>query len=144
MLARSVTHALVGLEPRRVEVEAHIDGELPGFAIVGLADRACAEAKHRVRSGIGSAQLEWPLKRITVNLAPAGLRKEGSGFDLSIALAVLAASLQVPAERLAEHAAPAWNASSAHPSRPARRSSAASRRSPSGTWARRSRICAAS
>ena len=105
MLARSVTHALVGLEPRRVEVEAHIDGGLPGFAIVGLADRACAEAKHRVRSGIGSAQLEWPLKRITVNLAPAGLRKEGSGFDLSIALAVLAASRQVPAERLAEHAA---------------------------------------
>lgn len=105
MLARSVTHALVGLEPRRVEVEAHIDGGLPGFAIVGLADRACAEAKHRVRSGIGSALLEWPLKRITVNLAPAGLRKEGSGFDLSIALAVLAASRQVPAERLAEHAA---------------------------------------
>ena len=105
MLARSVTHALVGLEPRRVEVEAHIDGGIPGFAIVGLADRACAEAKHRVRSGIGSAQLEWPLKRITVNLAPAGLRKEGSGFDLSIALAVLAASRQIPAERLAEHAA---------------------------------------
>ena len=104
MLARSVTHALVGLEPRRVEVEAHIDGGLPGFAIVGLADRACAEAKHRVRSGIGSAQLEWPLKRITVNLAPAGLRKEGSGFDLSIALAVLAASRQVPPESLAEHA----------------------------------------
>ena len=105
MLARSVTHALVGLEPRRVEVEAHIDAGIPGFAIVGLADRACAEAKHRVRSGIGSAQLEWPLKRITVNLAPAGLRKEGSGFDLSIALAVLAASRQIPAERLAEHAA---------------------------------------
>ena len=105
MRARSVTHALVGLEPRRVEVEAHIDGGVPGFAIVGLADRACAEAKHRVRSGIGSAQLEWPLKRITVNLAPAGLRKEGSGFDLSIALAVLAASRQIPTERLGEHAA---------------------------------------
>ena len=105
MLARSVTHALVGLEPRRVEVEAHIEGGVPGFAIVGLADRACGEAKHRVRSGIGSAQLEWPLKRITVNLAPAGLRKEGSGFDLSIALAVLAASRQIPVDRLAEHAA---------------------------------------
>jgi magnesium chelatase family protein len=105
VLARSVTHALVGLEPRRVEVEAHIDGGLPGFAIVGLADRACAEAKHRVRSGIGSAELEWPLKRITVNLAPAGLRKEGSGFDLAIALAVLAASRQVPVEQLAAHAA---------------------------------------
>jgi magnesium chelatase family protein len=105
VLARSVTHALVGLEPRRVEVEAHIDSGLPGFAIVGLADRACAEAKHRVRSGIGSASLEWPLKRITVNLAPAGLRKEGSGFDLSIALAILAASRQIPSAQLAEHAA---------------------------------------
>lgn len=104
MLARAVTHALVGLEARRVEVEAHLQSGLPGFAIVGLADRACSEAKHRVRSGIASAQLEWPLKRITVNLAPAGLRKEGSGFDLAIALAVLAASRQIPAERLAEHA----------------------------------------
>ncbi|MCP9487266.1 MAG: YifB family Mg chelatase-like AAA ATPase [Gaiellaceae bacterium MAG52_C11] len=106
MLARAVTHALVGLEPRRVEVEAHLERGIPGFAIVGLADRACQEAKHRVRSGISSALLEWPLdRRITVNLAPAGLRKEGSSFDLSIALAVLAASRQVPAERLAEHAA---------------------------------------
>ena len=93
MLARAVTHALVGLEPRRVEVEAHLERGVPAFAIVGLADRACAEAKHRVRSGISSALLEWPVdRRITVNLAPAGLRKEGSGFDLSIALSVLAAS----------------------------------------------------
>ena len=106
MLARAVTHALVGLEPRRVEVEAHVDGGLPGFAIVGLADRACQEAKHRVRSGVYSAALEWPGKRrITVNLAPAALRKEGSAFDLSIALAVLAATGQIPLERLAEHAA---------------------------------------
>ena len=106
MLARAVTHALVGLEPRRVEVEAHLERGVPGFAIVGLADRACQEAKHRVRSGVSSASLEWPLdRRITVNLAPAGLRKEGSSFDLSIALAVLAASRQIPAERLAEHAA---------------------------------------
>lgn len=106
MLARSVTHALVGLEPRRVEVEAHLERGVPAFAIVGLADKACSEAKHRVRSGIASAQLEWPLdRRITVNLAPAGLRKEGSGFDLSIALSVLAASSQIPSDRLAEHAA---------------------------------------
>ncbi len=106
MLARTVTHALVGLEPRRVEVEAHLERGVPGFAIVGLADRACSEAKHRVRSGISSAQLEWPLdRRITVNLAPAGLRKEGSGFDLSIALSVLAASRQLPNERLEVHAA---------------------------------------
>src|SRR5512132_1508325 len=106
VLARTVTHALVGLDARRVEVEAHLHGGVPGFTIVGLADRACQEAKERVRSGIISAELEWPggRKRITVNLAPAALRKEGSGFDLPIALAVLAASDQVPPERLFAHA----------------------------------------
>jgi magnesium chelatase family protein len=106
VLARAVTHALVGLEPRRVEVEAHLQPGIPGFAIVGLADRACQEAKHRVRSGVVSAALEWPVnRRITVNLAPAALRKEGSGFDLPISLAVLGATRQLPAERLAGHAA---------------------------------------
>jgi magnesium chelatase family protein len=105
VLARTVTHALVGLDARRVDVEAHLDGGVPKFAIVGLADRACQEAKERVRSGITSAALEWPMRRITVNLAPAELRKEGSGFDLPIALAVLAATRQVPPERLAGHAA---------------------------------------
>jgi magnesium chelatase family protein len=105
VLGRAVTFALVGLEPRRVEVEAHLrSGEQPSFAIVGLADRACQEAKHRVRSGVHSALLEWPRQVITVNLAPAALRKEGTGFDLAIALTLLAASDQVPAERLAEHA----------------------------------------
>ncbi len=104
MLARVVTHTLVGLEPRKVEVEAHLQNGVPGFTIVGLADRACQEAKHRVRSGIISAELEWPKRRITVNLAPAGLRKEGSAFDLPIALAILAASRQLARERLAEHA----------------------------------------
>lgn len=105
MLARTITHALVGLEARRVEVEAHLQLGVPGFTIVGLADRACQEAKERVRSGVASAELEWPMRRITVNLAPASLRKEGSGFDLPIALAILAASGQVPAGRLAGHAA---------------------------------------
>ena len=105
MLARAVTHALVGLEPRRVEVEAHIQNGLPAFTIVGLADRACQEARERVRSGIASAELEFPGRRVTVNLAPAELRKEGSGFDLPIALAVLAASRQVPHAALERHAA---------------------------------------
>jgi len=105
VLARTVTHALVGLEPRRVEVEAHLQRGVPSFAIVGLADRACQEAKHRVRSGIASAELEWPLRRITVNLAPADLRKEGPGFDLPIALALLGASRQLPPASLAGHAA---------------------------------------
>ena len=106
MLARAITFALVGLEPRRLEVEAHIQSGAPSFTIVGLADRACQEAKQRVRSGILSAQLEWPGKeaRITVNLAPAELKKEGSGFDLTIALALLAASQQIRRDRLEEHA----------------------------------------
>ena len=106
VLARAVTHALVGLEPRKVDVEAHLQPGIPGFAIVGLADRACQEAKHRVRSGVVSAALDWPLnRRITVNLAPAALRKEGSGFDLPISLAVLGATRQLPPERLVDHAA---------------------------------------
>jgi magnesium chelatase family protein len=105
VLARTVTHALVGLDARRVEVEAHLQNGVPALAIVGLADRACQEAKHRVRSGISSAELEWPSRRITVNLAPAGLRKEGSGFDLPIALSILGASRQLPLESLGVHAA---------------------------------------
>jgi magnesium chelatase family protein len=104
VLARATTHALVGLEPRRVEVEAHLEGSAPAFAIVGLADRACQEAKERVRSGIKSAELDWPRRRIVVNLAPAGLKKEGSGFDLPIALTILAASSQIPSDALSGHA----------------------------------------
>jgi magnesium chelatase family protein len=85
-------------------VEAHLQGGAPAFAIVGLADRACQEAKERVRSGIESAELDWPGHRIIVNLAPADLRKEGSGFDLPIALAVLEASAQIPHGCLSGHA----------------------------------------
>jgi magnesium chelatase family protein len=105
VLARTVTHALVGLEPRRVEVEAHLGGGLPAFAIVGLVDRAVQEAKHRIRSGVASASLPWPDGKITVNLAPAQLRKEGSSFDLAIALAILGAARLIPPDRLHEHAA---------------------------------------
>jgi magnesium chelatase family protein len=88
-----------------VEVEAEAVGQVPSFTIVGLADRACQEAKHRVRSGVRSAECRWPEGKITVNLAPAGLKKEGSAFDLPIALALLAASRQVPLDELDRHAA---------------------------------------
>jgi magnesium chelatase family protein len=104
MIARTITHALVGLEPRRVEVEAHLHTGSPAFALVGLADRACSEAKQRVRSGIESAEFKWPPNRVTVNLAPADLRKEGTGFDVPIALAVLEASGQIRPGALAGHA----------------------------------------
>ena len=104
MLARAVTFALVGLEPRRVEVEAHVRNGVPSFTIVGLVDRACQEAKQRLRSGITSAGLAWPGTSI-VNLAPADLKKEGSGFDLPIALALLAASGQLARDAVATHVA---------------------------------------
>ena len=106
MVARAITSAVIGLEPRRVDVEAHLlSADLPAFSIVGLADRACQEAKHRVHSGIINSMLPWPERhRITVNLAPAALRKEGSGFDLPIALALLAGSHQIPPARLLQHA----------------------------------------
>jgi len=87
-----------------VEVEADVRNGAPSFVIVGLPDRACAEARQRVRSGIRSAELEFPGGRVTVNLAPAGLRKEGSGYDLPIALALLAASRQIPHAELDRHA----------------------------------------
>src|SRR5215208_281626 len=99
-MARALTHALVGLDPRRVEVEAHVQSGLPALAIVGLVDRAVQEAKHRIRSGVASAELPWPDGRITVSLAPAQLKKEGSGFDLPIALAILAAARSVPPDAL--------------------------------------------
>ncbi len=105
MLARALTFAVVGLDPRRVEVETRLTtSQIPSLSIVGLGDRACQEAKHRVRASVLSTLLEWPKAAITVNLAPAALRKEGSGYDLAIALSVLAASGQVPEGRLAAHA----------------------------------------
>ena len=75
---------------------------LPGFAIVGLPDKAVSEARERVRSAFGALAIALPSKRITVNLSPADLPKEGSHFDLPIALAVLAALELIPAESLSE------------------------------------------
>src|SRR5436305_15009842 len=96
MLARACTFWLRGIDAQPVEVEAHVQRGVPAFVLVGLADRAVQEARERVRSGIASAEYRFPLKRLTVNLAPAEERKEGSGFDLAIALAVLAATGQAP------------------------------------------------
>jgi magnesium chelatase family protein len=106
-VARALTFWLMGITARRVEVEAHLVDGVPGFVVVGLADRAVQEARQRVRSGITSAEYRFPGTRLTVNLAPAQERKEGSGFDLAIALAVLAVSRQAPVERVAKVAAAA-------------------------------------
>jgi len=101
MLATATSFWITGIEARRVEVEAQAAGGTPAFTVVGMADRAVQEARQRVRSGIVSSSYEFPDGRVTVNLAPARERKEGSGFDLAIALAVLAASSQVPAALVA-------------------------------------------
>jgi magnesium chelatase family protein len=100
MLARVVTFAIDGLEPRRVTVEIDVRPGLPSFTIVGLADRAVREARERVHAAVLNAGFDFPLRRVTVNLAPASLRKSGPGFDLAIACAVLAAGGHVPAATL--------------------------------------------
>jgi magnesium chelatase family protein len=98
MLARATTFALDGVESRQVTVEADIRSGLPAFTIVGLADKAVREARERVRAALVNSGFEFPQKRITVNLAPAYLRKVGPGFDLPLAVAVLAASGQLSTE----------------------------------------------
>ncbi len=101
MLAAVTTFALDGVGTRRVTVEADIRVGLPAFTVVGLADMAVREARERVRGAIVNCGFEFPQKRITVNLAPAYLRKAGPHFDLAIAVAVLAASGQLDADPLA-------------------------------------------
>jgi magnesium chelatase family protein len=100
MLAHVTTFAIQGVESRRVTVEVDIRPGLPGFTIVGLGDRAIREARERVRSAILNSGFEFPARRITVNLAPAALRKEGPGFDLAIACGILAAGAQLPVAAL--------------------------------------------
>jgi magnesium chelatase family protein len=90
------SRALVGVEAVEVTVEAHLSNGLPGFAIVGLPETAVKEAKERVRSAILNSGLEFPARRITVNLAPADLPKTGGTYDLAIALSILQASGQLP------------------------------------------------
>lgn len=97
------SRAQVGLEAPEVTVEVHITGGLPALSIVGLPETEVKESKDRVRSAIINARFEFPTRRITVNLAPADLPKEGGRFDLPIALGILAASGQIPAKPLNEH-----------------------------------------
>src|SRR6266508_2118233 len=89
------TCALWGLETALVSVEADVSNGLPQFSIVGLPDTAVSEARERARAAIRNSGFEFPLRRIVVNLAPAERRKEGTGFDLAIALAILRASDQL-------------------------------------------------
>ncbi|HEX7030714.1 MAG TPA: YifB family Mg chelatase-like AAA ATPase, partial [Gammaproteobacteria bacterium] len=99
-LARVFSRARLGIDAPLVEVEVHLSGGLPTFSIVGLPEAAVKEARDRVRSAIINSQFEFPARRITVNMAPADLPKEGGGFDLPIALGILAAGNQLPASAL--------------------------------------------
>ena len=100
MVARAYTVAFEGVDARMVEVQCAITAGLPAFSIVGLPDKAVSEARDRVRAALTAMALALPSKRITVNLSPADLPKEGSHFDLPIALALLAALDVVPRDEV--------------------------------------------
>jgi magnesium chelatase family protein len=99
-LAIVYSRAKLGINAPLVTVEVHLSNGLPGLSIVGLPETAVKESKDRVRSAILNSHLEFPARRITVNLAPADLPKDGGRFDLPIALGILAASGQIPKEQL--------------------------------------------
>jgi len=102
-LAIVYTRAQVGIDAPLVSVEVHLSGGLPGLFIVGLPEAAVKESKDRVRGAILNSQFEFPSRRITINLAPADLPKEGGRFDLPIALGILAASGQINHDRLGQY-----------------------------------------
>jgi magnesium chelatase family protein len=101
-LARGWSVALAGLTGRVVSVEADIGAGLPGFGLIGLPDTALSEARVRVQAAVANSEEQWPKQKITVSLSPADLHKRGAGFDLVLALVVLAAAGSVPAECLAD------------------------------------------
>ncbi|MCX7644549.1 MAG: YifB family Mg chelatase-like AAA ATPase [Rhodobacteraceae bacterium] len=102
MVARAYTVAFEGIEARLVEVQCALTAGVPGFTIVGLPDKAVSEARERVRAALSALNLALPSKKITVNLSPADLPKEGSHFDLPIALSLLAAIDVIPRDAVAE------------------------------------------
>jgi magnesium chelatase family protein len=104
VLAAVATFALEGVRPQEVTVEVDVRRGLPTFTLVGLPDRAIRESRERVRAALLNSGLDFPQQRLTVNLAPAHVRKAGPSFDLAIALGLLAASGQVPRDALAEYA----------------------------------------
>ena len=102
-LAIVYTRASIGMDAPLVTVEAHISNGLPGLTLVGLPETAVKEARDRVRSALLNSGFEYPIKKITINLAPADLPKEGGRYDLAIAVAILASSGQIPQNTLEQH-----------------------------------------
>ncbi len=103
MVARVGTVAFQGIDTLGIDVQVQMSGGLPAFTVVGLPDKAVAESRERVRSALGAMGLALPPKRITVNLSPADVLKEGSHFDLPIALGLLVAMGVLPAEEIARY-----------------------------------------
>ncbi len=101
-LAHIYSRAQLGLESPLVQIEVHISAGLPAFHLVGLPDTAVKESKERVRSAIINSHFDFPAGRITINLAPADLPKDGGRFDLAIAIGILAASEQIPPDKLSQ------------------------------------------
>src|SRR5262245_66479170 len=102
MFACTPSATLLGVDGRAVHVETYVAPVgIPGFTVVGLPDAACRESRERVRGALLSSALPWPNRRVTVNLAPGGLRKVGAGLDLAIAIGLLVAVGELPPESIA-------------------------------------------
>jgi magnesium chelatase family protein len=102
MLSRVLTSATFGVNAYIVQVETHLEKQIPAFSIVGLPDNAVRESRERIIAAIKNTGLGFPTKRITINLAPADIRKEGSAFDLPMAVGILASTDQIQSEVLEE------------------------------------------
>lgn len=100
MLASVLSATLLGVDGCAVTVEVHVSAGLPAYTVVGLPDTAVRESRERVRAAILSSELTWPTQRVTVNLAPGGIRKHGAGLDLAVALGILCATDALPAGAL--------------------------------------------
>ena len=103
MLAKVLSSAVLGIDAYRVEVEVDINSGLPTFTTVGLPEASVKESKERVKSAISNSGYRFPDDRITVNLAPANIKKEGTGFDLPIALGILAATGIIPQKMISQY-----------------------------------------
>lgn len=99
-LSKVLTRAAIGVEAPLVTIEVHISNGLPALTLVGLPETTVKEARERVRSAIINSGFDFPARRITINLGPADLPKEGGRYDLPMAIAILVASEQLPADRL--------------------------------------------
>jgi magnesium chelatase family protein len=102
-LSKVLTRAALGIQAPLVTVEVHISNGLPALTLVGLPETTVKEARERVRSAIINSGFTFPAKRVTINLAPADLPKEGGRYDLPIAIAILAASEQLPDAKLGQY-----------------------------------------